>query len=939
MDFPDDDNLLPSDSFDAPLASPLDALGVDLVPPSPILTPSQVAFSWSSGSIPVLLYDEAYPMVDADRVIISTSSTKSPSVREQGRQAAGTTRLENCYDDGGYDDDDDDGDDYESTDTLELAADHVETVDSPDSGRGSGPSTRWRSICLNAPTLTPAAGNTASIVSKAPLKSIGDDNLLRMSAIDPVAYQKQQRSTRIASGGWHPGMADNTAPESNSGSQNVIAASDTTPTAKSKIQGSTYEEAGLRPHRPRPANMLDLKGVSRWSADSDSVFLSDGASDLSESLSTHNSGSAIPLDSVNPSIVINSGLSSGSLNTADPPEDDDDEGPAFGTPTKAPLRPAVSWISSRSWDYDKYEAYVAREEPSRHALISNSLESYIESRSVGQSQVTPPNKRTALGKRDVNALNIDTPRAGRVGTTAPLSTAGATGLAMDRDGAHIHNVAKGGSGLRAGSPRRQSPHPIGRVYAPEVPDNSWLADVCVQFLIDQEGFRAAEPKFRYTGMAWVRVGHGHGQGAGSRNTSGVPPPIETLQMAQFRLTKRESYHFHHAPFETPPILRRVTVNEDETHDYVSKQALLTLKANGVYVLHGQEALVSGHSSGHAHGHTEEAAKLHWKLEYLVDDRVFDASQRIMDGEKVMTLLSFSCSPELLLPSQAKKNTLMHVFKKSIAQKLVAEKLQPPGMGTGPGVASGGSGHSSGTDNGASTRIASASNPKSVSQGHRLAPDIIPSSQTHAHITHPRAKTYGWAALHRRGQSHSVRQETTHADLAQKSVVPGQTNIKHRTSPSHGHAQYMTNAHQDFGRAGDRQRRNSSGGERPSLGKSAMVNAPFNMVSSRHHWEPADPPPLDSADVSPTRYILPPEQLTKLLDSIAVLEDVNEKKFQVGTNATGRHSGETLSSALAGKVNVPIAGVSATMGFAPLPASPRLRYHQIVKSLPKDIPPI
>lgn len=71
-------------------------------------------------------------------------------MREQDCQAVGTTRPENSYDDGGYNDDD-----YQSIHRMEHAADHVEAVHSPDSGSGPGPSTQRRSICLNASTLTP----------------------------------------------------------------------------------------------------------------------------------------------------------------------------------------------------------------------------------------------------------------------------------------------------------------------------------------------------------------------------------------------------------------------------------------------------------------------------------------------------------------------------------------------------------------------------------------------------------------------------------------------------------------------------------------------------------------------------------------------------------------------------------------------------------------
>ncbi|KAF9479419.1 hypothetical protein BDN70DRAFT_763774, partial [Pholiota conissans] len=71
--------------------------------------------------------------------------------------------------------------------------------------------------------------------------------------------------------------------------------------------------------------------------------------------------------------------------------------------------------------------------------------------------------------------------------------------------------------------------------------------------IDQEGFRAAHPFFAFTGIIKRRSSHSH-----SVNV-----------MAQFKPATRQAFHFHYAPFETPPILRRVAVNGDDMYDYVS----------------------------------------------------------------------------------------------------------------------------------------------------------------------------------------------------------------------------------------------------------------------------------------------------------------------------------------------------------------------------------
>lgn len=54
------------------------------------------------------------------------------------------------------------------------------------------------------------------------------------------------------------------------------------------------------------------------------------------------------------------------------------------------------------------------------------------------------------------------------------------------------------------------------------------------------------------------------------------------------------------------------------NDYISRQATLTLKHNGIYVVES----------------TEDKGKLAWKFEYLVEDRWIPETGRIMGGEKV-----------------------------------------------------------------------------------------------------------------------------------------------------------------------------------------------------------------------------------------------------------------------------------------------------------------
>ncbi|KAK7465429.1 hypothetical protein VKT23_005407 [Stygiomarasmius scandens] len=185
-------------------------------------------------------------------------------------------------------------------------------------------------------------------------------------------------------------------------------------------------------------------------------------------------------------------------------------------------------------------------------------------------------------------------------------------------------------------------------------DMSWLRDIVLDMLVDQEGFRSVTPSFRFVGY--------------SNNTRSLDPssPVEG-GVAEFMPLKRQTFNFHYGPFDGMPILRRITVN-GQSRDYISRQATLSLKSNGVYTVRGIE---TSHTTD---PHSREPSKLRWKFDYLVDDR---KGSRVPDGEKTFTPLTFACSPLLLHPNQGKKIRLMQVMKKSVVTKLVAEKMEHP----------------------------------------------------------------------------------------------------------------------------------------------------------------------------------------------------------------------------------------------------------------------
>ncbi|RPD65013.1 hypothetical protein L227DRAFT_598379 [Lentinus tigrinus ALCF2SS1-6] len=208
----------------------------------------------------------------------------------------------------------------------------------------------------------------------------------------------------------------------------------------------------------------------------------------------------------------------------------------------------------------------------------------------------------------------------------------------------------------------------------------WLRGICIELWIDQEGFRAIRPKF-------CLVGYTPASPAPSSFAPGNElVDVFTHGMAHFRPVRREMSAYHHGTLDSTPVLRRLTRADSEDKDYISRQASLTIKANGVYVVTGTEsyddqpftpanlAQVAGNIL-HLGSEHSDPVQLHWRFEYGVDDRKTDTG-RLMPGEKTLTPLSFSCSPGLLHHSHGKRIRLMHVLMKSFTPKISAERVVP-----------------------------------------------------------------------------------------------------------------------------------------------------------------------------------------------------------------------------------------------------------------------
>ena len=235
---------------------------------------------------------------------------------------------------------------------------------------------------------------------------------------------------------------------------------------------------------------------------------------------------------------------------------------------------------------------------------------------------------------------------------------------------------------------------------------AWLRNITISFCIDQEGFRAVFPTFKLVGytkpalpihtsraeMQKLLANSNHMGDTSIKfaefmDQSSTDPDLTVnldVGMAEFMPLKRESFLFNHSTLDTPPSIRRLSVNEDESRDYLSQNAYLSVKSNGgfqVYAVCGSEVRrgcggedTTGWSEG---GIGSSPIKLEWRFEYAVEDKRKADGSKAGGGEKFLTPLRFSCSPWLLHPRQSRKVTVLSVWRKSIQPRLVAGKVELP----------------------------------------------------------------------------------------------------------------------------------------------------------------------------------------------------------------------------------------------------------------------
>ncbi|EPQ60355.1 hypothetical protein GLOTRDRAFT_30337, partial [Gloeophyllum trabeum ATCC 11539] len=97
---------------------------------------------------------------------------------------------------------------------------------------------------------------------------------------------------------------------------------------------------------------------------------------------------------------------------------------------------------------------------------------------------------------------------------------------------------------------------------------SYLQHILIDIWIDQEGFRSVRPVFRLKGYSRATPHPGSRNAMSSSNYASDEIDPRTAR-ADFLPSKREIFTFHHSALDSPPVLRRLTVNGDESRDYIS----------------------------------------------------------------------------------------------------------------------------------------------------------------------------------------------------------------------------------------------------------------------------------------------------------------------------------------------------------------------------------
>ncbi|WVQ95890.1 hypothetical protein IAU59_002989 [Kwoniella sp. CBS 9459] len=196
----------------------------------------------------------------------------------------------------------------------------------------------------------------------------------------------------------------------------------------------------------------------------------------------------------------------------------------------------------------------------------------------------------------------------------------------------------------------------------------------VQLWVDQEGCRENRTTVKYIRSIKPSVFREREQKALAEAAAWCESPTrpECFQQSgcwEFGMDpkERDKWLFHHAALEGLPVLRRLTINNDDKHDFLPRGATLQIKDPGVYAVCG----------------TEDRGNVEWKFEYLVQPKVSPISGEEIPNERIIVPLAFYASPSFFAPERALRTHLLNVFKKTLTPNIVSEKIRPPHIGKPP----------------------------------------------------------------------------------------------------------------------------------------------------------------------------------------------------------------------------------------------------------------
>lgn len=207
-------------------------------------------------------------------------------------------------------------------------------------------------------------------------------------------------------------------------------------------------------------------------------------------------------------------------------------------------------------------------------------------------------------------------------------------------------------------------------------DYPWLQSTKLALVIDQEGFRTIEPVFKQVGITRRRLNE---FGNTELDVATFVPtmrhafcfhyaPFDGLPILR-RLTVNGDEGRDFLSRQAYLSLKSTGVYTVHGTEVASSQTAAT---SGSWA-----SIHTNLETAHMGSRARESTRLYWRFDYSVEDRKAEQTGRILDGERILVPLTFICSPQLLHPSQGRRIKLMQIVKKSITPRLVAERKQSP----------------------------------------------------------------------------------------------------------------------------------------------------------------------------------------------------------------------------------------------------------------------